>query len=301
MTAPVRSVTAIVLAGRRDGQVDPLAAAAGLADKCLVPVAGKPMIAHVLGALAAAPEISRIIVSTNDPGGLQVVDEVRSMVASGDLQVSAAQNNLVDSLLEAVAGARYPVLVTTADNALLTAEAITEFVSGAMETDVAVAFTRRHSVLAAHPDGQRRFYKFSDDSYSNCNTYWIGSGKALDIAEVFRSGGQFAKHPLRIVEAFGLINLLRFHYGIGSLDAAFKRFSRRFGFRIKAVILSDGAVAIDVDNERTRAVAETILMARCQVATPQAHDRVDNIVPIAAGREIRAAGSSVDMLIAPDP
>lgn len=277
MTTTSLRVTAIVLAGRRDGQVDPLAAAAGLTDKCLVPVAGQPMIAYVLGALDAAPQIARIIVSINEPGMLDDVAEVRSLIASGKLHVSAAQDNLVDSVLDAVSGERYPILVTTADNALLTPGAIGEFFAGAIGRDVAVAFARRQSVLAAHPEGQRRFYKFSDDSYSNCNTYWIGSAKALDIAEVFRSGGQFAKHPLRIVEAFGLINLLRFHYGIGSLSAAFSRFSRRFSVDMQAVILSDGAAAVDVDNERTRAVAEMILMSRDVVATPTHARGVCNI------------------------
>jgi len=71
-----------------------------------------------------------------------------------------------------------------------------------------------------------------------------------------------------------LINLLRFHYGIGSLGAAFRRFSRRFRLDMKAVILSDGAVAIDVDNERTRDVAETILMSRRSVAPQRTPDQL---------------------------
>lgn len=255
-------VTAVVMAGRRDGQVDPLAQAAGLTDKCMVPVGGKPMIAHVVAALSHAPQIGRIIVSVNDPSVLHSLDEVQALQASGKLVVTKSEANLVDSLLASVRAARFPILITTADNALLSAGAAGEFIAGASASEVAVAFTRRDSVLAAHPDGQRRFYKFSDDSYSNCNMYWLGNAAALEVAEVFRSGGQFAKHPLRIVEAFGLINLLRFHYGIGTLDAAFQRFSRRFRMAMRPVILSDGAVAIDVDNPRTLAVTETILAKR---------------------------------------
>jgi GTP:adenosylcobinamide-phosphate guanylyltransferase len=257
-----RKVTALVLAGRREGHVDPLAAAAGLADKCLVPVAGRPMILHVLDAIEATPQIDRIIVSVNDATLLEGLPEVRAMQASGRLVVSVARANLVDSLLTAIAGAPFPVFVTTADNTLLTANAASQFIAAAAQADVAVAFARQQSVLAAHPEGQRRFYKFSDDSYSNCNTYWLGGPAALEVAEVFRSGGQFAKHPLRIIEAFGFLNLLRFHYGVGTLDAAFGRFSRRFGLAIRAIVLDDGAVAIDVDNARTLAVTETIMAAR---------------------------------------
>jgi GTP:adenosylcobinamide-phosphate guanylyltransferase len=268
-----RQITALVLAGRREGQVDPLAAAAGLADKCLIPIGGQPMILHVVDALAAVPQIGTILVSINDPATLDELAPVRALQDSGKLVVTTARANLVDSVVAAVEAAPFPVLVTTADNALLTPAAVAQFIAAAGQADVAVAFARRQSVFAAHPEGQRRFYKFSDESYSNCNTYWLGSGSALEVAEVFRSGGQFAKHPLRIVEAFGLLNLLRFHYGIGTLEAAFDRFSRRFGQTIKPVILDDGAVAIDVDNQRTLVITQEIFGQRAEADAAAAENR----------------------------
>ncbi|WP_420140918.1 NTP transferase domain-containing protein [Sphingomonas sp.] len=255
------------MAGRREGTIDPLAAAAGLADKCLVPVAGRPMIAHVLTALAAAPSIGRIIVSINDPALSDAVPEARALIATGKLVAVRARHNLVDSLFAAIAGAPFPVLVTTGDNVLLTPDAIAAIDRGAAHCSVAVAFTRRDSVLAAHPDGQRRFYRFRDDAYSNCNAYWIGTPSALAAAEVFRSGGQFAKHPWRIVRAFGLYNLIAFRFGLGTLAGAFGRFSRRFGFPIRPIILEDGTAAIDVDNGRTLAVAEAIIADRAACDT----------------------------------
>lgn len=261
-TAEVHGTTAIVMAGRREGYVDPLAAVAGLSDKCVVPVAGRPMIAHVLATLGAVPELEKVIVSINDSALLDDIGEAQALRAQGRLVTVAARTNLVDSLLAAVDGAEFPIFITTADNVLLTPAATSEFLRGAQGAGVAVAFARRASVLAAHPDGQRRFYRFADDSYSNCNSYWIGDRQALKAAEVFRSGGQFAKHPARIVQALGLLNLLRFRFGIGTLDQAFGRFSRRFRLTIRPVILSDGAVAIDVDNARTLDVVEDILASR---------------------------------------
>lgn len=275
MTPALGTTTAIVMAGRREGDADPLALAAGIGDKCLVPVAGKPMIAHVLDTLGAAPQIGRIIVSVNDPAILDDVEAARALKAQGRLTVSRSRTNLVDSVMAAVGEATFPILITTADNVLLTPAALSEFFDGAARTEaeVAVAFARRDSVIAAHPDGQRRFYRFAEDSYSNCNSYWIGNHRALDVAEVFRTGGQFAKHPLRIVQAFGLINLLRFHYGIGTLEAAFARFSRRFGLKMQAIILTDGSVAIDVDNARTLGVAEAIFADRAAGAERTAQVR----------------------------
>lgn len=270
MSSAHGTTTAIVMAGRREGAADPLALAAGIDDKCVLQVGDKPMIAHVLDTLGQTPQIGRIIVSVNDPAVLDDVEAARILKAQGRLTVSRSRTNLVDSVMAAVSEAAFPIFITTADNVLLTPAALGEFFDGTAQVgaEVAVAFARRESVIAAHPDGQRRFYRFAEDSYSNCNSYWIGNHRALDVAEVFRTGGQFAKHPLRIVQAFGLLNLLRFHYGIGTLDAAFARFSRRFGLKMHAIILTDGSVAIDVDNARTLGVAEAILADRAVAAQP---------------------------------
>jgi GTP:adenosylcobinamide-phosphate guanylyltransferase len=262
--APVGTMTALILAGRRGNTLDPLAAAAGVSHKCVVPIAGRPMIAHVLDTLAASDAIRAIIVSVDDVAMLQGVPEVRRLIESGMLRLVQAEPNLVDSIVAAAEDAAFPLLVTTADNVLLDAASVSAIHRDARRAsaDIAVAFARREAVLAAHPDGQRRFYRFSDGAYSNCNSYWIGSRDALKAAEVFRQGGQFAKHPLRIVHAFGLMNLIRFRFGIGSLDAAFRRFSRRFRLAVRAAIFDNGGVAIDVDNERTHDIAEQLLRER---------------------------------------
>src|SRR6187399_329860 len=60
---PDRPAVAIVLAGQRNGAVNPLAVRAGVSHKCLVPIGGKPLIAHVLGTLVALPELAEIRIS----------------------------------------------------------------------------------------------------------------------------------------------------------------------------------------------------------------------------------------------
>lgn len=268
MSAWGQQATALVLAGRRPGVVDPLAAAEGLDLKCLVPVAGQLMIAHVLQALAASARIGNILVSVNDAPALAALPQFALLQRQGRLSFIPAQDDLAGSVEAAVAGARYPVLITTADNVLLTADTVSSFVSQAEDqgAEIAVAFATQAAVLAAHGDGQRRFYNFGDGAYSNCNLYWVRDCGALGAVKVFRRGGQFAKHPMRILRAFGLLNLIRFRFGIGTLRAAFLRFSRRFGVAIRPVILADGAVAIDVDNDRTLRIAEDLLRDRWREA-----------------------------------
>lgn len=257
---------ALVLAGRRDGSLDALAAAHGVADKCLVPVLGTPCIEHVLQALAAAPEIGNVVVSINDPAILDGLPTSDRLMAEGRLTALRAEHNLAESVLAAAKHAQFPLLVTTADNVLMTPESIALMIAGAGDADAAAAFARKADILAAHPEGQRRFYEFADDGYSNCNTYWIGRPEVLRVVEIFREGGQFAKNPRRVIAAFGLVNTLMFRQGWLSLAGAFARISKRMKVRLTPVVFADGSYAIDVDNERTHACA-TEIMARRRAAT----------------------------------
>lgn len=260
----LRRQSAIVLAGRRADRPEPLAEMHGVSDKCLVPLRGRPLIEHVVSTLASSATIGRIIVSVNDPGIITGLPLCGELIRAGRLEAIASRGNLAESVMEASKLSGTPVLVTTADNVLLTHDAIRDILHGGQgaAADAAVGFARRADVLATHPDGQRRFYTFADDGYSNCNLYWIGNDLAMLAANVFRSGGQFAKNPLRIASTFGLLNLIRFLLGLGSLEACLDRISAHLGLSIVPVVLEDGALAIDVDNARTYRVADELMAQR---------------------------------------
>lgn len=252
--------TIIVLAAQRGGRLDPLAAEAGVTHKCLVPIGGRPLLAHVLAALGEAEGIESIRISV-EPGA---DDSLRPIVAAAGRPAIfvAAADNIADSVHAAAMGTAGPVVVTTADNVLLTAAAVRQMMGRlAGGDDAVVAFARKEAVLAAHPEGQRRFYKFRDGEFSNCNLYGL-SQRGLGLAETFREGGQFAKNPMRIARAFGFLNLLLLRFGLVPLDKAMKRLSRRFRVRVSALVLADGAHAIDVDNRRTYDIAAALLDRR---------------------------------------
>ena len=117
----------------------------------------------------------------------------------------------------------------------------------------------RASVLSAHPEGQRRFYKFKDGEFSNCNLYGLSDSSALAAADFFRGGGQFAKKASRIVQAFGFFNLLLLRFHLVSLPSGLNRIAKRIGLSISPVILIDGTQAIDVDNDRTYAIVDQLM------------------------------------------
>ena len=261
--------TILILAGRRPGVADPLAAAHGLDDKCLVPVAGAPMVLHVLRA-AIASDARKILVSTHNAALAELLAGDLAGIDASRVRLVLSAGNLADSVLTAADGADFPMLVTTADACLLSASTIAEIDAAAKAAgaDAAVGLARKADVLGVHPDGQRRFYALSDVEVSNCNAYWLGSAKALRAAEAFRGGGQFIKQPWRIARAFGVINLLRFRFGLGPLHVVFDRLGRHMRLKLVPVLVSDGAAAIDVDNERSHRVTQEVMAARAASREP---------------------------------
>jgi GTP:adenosylcobinamide-phosphate guanylyltransferase len=262
MTEP--QPTILILAGQRLGRVDPLATAHGLEHKCLVPLLGRPLIAYVLDAVDAAFPDARIIVSINDPRALDGEPEARRFFEAGRLATVASAKNLLESVIAAAGEATFPLLVTTGDNVLATAEALRGFHDFALreQADAAALFARKEDILAAHPEGQPRFWKLRDGEFSGCNTFWMRDRGALGVGEIFRGGGQFLKFPKRFIAAFGLANLIGFRLGLFTVRGLLARVSRRFGKRIKVQIAKDGRLAIDVDTEFSHLVAERLLRAR---------------------------------------
>ena len=263
MTDP-HPVTALVMAGRRSGALDPLAARAGVAQKAVVPIDGKPLIAHTIEAVAAARHVGPIRVVAHETEEIAAVPLIAKLRDTGRLSFVEGRHNLVDSVMAGAEGADFPIMLTTADNVLVTGEGYDAFIAAARASGAgaAAALARKEDVQAADPQGQSRFYRFRDGEFSNCNTYWIGGPEALSAAEIFRNGGQFVKYPVRIARAFGIMNLLRFKLGNGDRAKLFAQLSRRFGFKLDGIVLENGEFAIDVDNERTYAVAEKLLKKR---------------------------------------
>jgi GTP:adenosylcobinamide-phosphate guanylyltransferase len=258
--AEPRGYTIIVLAAQRGGRLDPLAAEAGVTHKCLVPIRGRPLLAHVLAALAELDGVDSIRIAV-EPGAEEML---RPIVEASGLPVAfvAAAETIPDSVYAAAEGSAGPLVITTADNVLLTPAAVRQVADRLADgDDTVIALARKEDVLSAHPEGQRRFYRFRDGEFSNCNLYGL-SRRGLALAETFREGGQFAKNPMRIARAFGFLNLVLLRYGLLTLDRATQRLGRRFGVRVSGLVLEDGAHAIDVDNQRTYKIAAELLDRR---------------------------------------
>lgn len=257
-------VTALLLAGKRSGALDPLAENSGAAQKCVVPVAGKPLIEHTALALSECANVGEIRIVAHEADEIAAIPLIARLVAEGRVTFHSGAHNLVDSIFAGARGAAFPMIVTTADNCLWKPADYAEFIDHALAAtaDAGAALARKEDVQAADPRGQAKFYQFADGGFSNCNTYWVGNENALRAAEVMRGGGQFVKHPARIAKAFGVMNLVRFYLGNGTREKLFGQVGRRMGLRMEPVVMSNGYCAIDVDNQRTWEVTDRLLRER---------------------------------------
>ncbi len=263
-------VTVIVLAAQRTGVVNPLATRAGVSHKCLVPICGRPLIEHVMEVLTTRPAIEAIRVVL-EPDGQQAVSPVLDPFRERGIPIELVDSdaNIVESVIAATKGEDKTFIVTTADNVLLTPEGFEQARSTLATCDGIISLTTRERVWAIHRQGQRGFYDFRDHGYASCNLFGINGRKSLAAAEVFREGGQFMSNKGRMVRAFGLFNIILMGLKLITLPQGMRRLGKRFGLDLKPVVFEDGALAVDVDNERTYAVAEWVLGQRLGMDIPK--------------------------------
>ncbi|CAN5169318.1 nucleotidyltransferase family protein [soil metagenome] len=242
-------ITAIVLAGERPGG-DPLATAFGVAAKALIPVGGVPMVDRVVAALENCAEIERVIVVGGD-----ALAAVRNNVAP-------ARSTIAETVGEIVGQGRFPLLVTTADHALLNAEMIAAFVAGARGNDLAVAVVERKTLLAAYPYNKRTWLPFRGGAYSGANLFWIGSARVRPVLDVWAAVEQKRKRGRALLSAFGPAVLIGTALRLLTIQGALARVGRRFGLKAAAVVLPQAEACIDVDTVADHTLVETIMAAR---------------------------------------
>jgi len=254
--------SAIVLAGVRPRD-DGFASTYGVAAKALIPVAGEPMVARVVRTLLACPSIERILLlaQTLEPlrsGGLAWIG------AEPKVSLAESASGIARSIAARAGSAQapFPLLVTTADHALLNVDMVETFLADSGETDVAVGLVERRTLEAAYPDNQRTWLRFSDGAYSGANLFALRTEAAHAGLELWASVEQDRKKARKLMLRFGPMLALRALTRTISLDAAIDKIGRRVGFTAKAVRLPFAEAAIDVDKPSDLELAENILRER---------------------------------------
>ncbi|MFS0736585.1 nucleotidyltransferase family protein [Sphingomonas sp. 1P06PA] len=257
--------TAIVLAGERPGG-DPFAAASGASLKAAIRVQGVALLDHVVAALRSVPAIGDIVILAQDIDALSASDmewtrdprRVRLVRSGRGIAASV-------SAITGTAEAPWPILVTTADNALLTPDRIRAFLDQAGDTDITVGVGERAIVEQVFPQTSRTWLKFRDGHYSGANLFALRSPRASGVLAKWAKIESDRKKGLKLVASFGPLLLLRALTRTIDFADAIARAANRLGCTAKPVIL-DAEAPIDVDKPADLALVEQIMAARAAAA-----------------------------------
>lgn len=255
----------VVLAAGR-GANDPMAGAFATEHKCLIPVGGIPMLARVLRALLVCRSIGDILVSVESPSVIEEALNAVDIDHGGRVSFIRSREHASASVgvaAEAL-GMQRPVLVTTADHALLSPQMIDFFCQTSIDTqaDVTVGLEHAELLLGTYPDAKRTFIKFSDGGYSGCNLFSLVTPTAINAVHFWRKVERDRKKPWRLVKAFGWRQLLMYLTGRMSLDEAMEEASTLLGVKARAISMPFADAAIDVDKPADLDAVERILAAR---------------------------------------
>ncbi len=249
--------SAVLLAGSRpkhavDGSLI-------MSDKALLPVSGVPMLLRPLAALLESDRIDDVLVVGQEPERLRAI-----LPANDRVRAAQSQRTIADTLVHLIATdeVRFPVLVTTADHALLSVEMISQFCDQAAGADVAIGVVEERVMVERFPQSKRTWVGFKGGRYSGANLFAFGSVKALGAVDRWRSVEQDRKKGWKVLAALGPALLMGAVLKLRTLAQSLDSVAAKLGMTIRAVEMSDARAAIDVDKPSDLALVEAILEGR---------------------------------------
>lgn len=249
--------TALLLAGSRPGR-DAFAERYGAKIKALIPIAGEPMVLRPLRALLTSKHIEMVRILTQEPDLIAPV-----LPDAPGWSVEPSSGTIAETLESlCVAGnVRWPMLVTTADHALLDVGMIDQFCAEAEGADLAIGVVAKSALQRRLPQSRRTWIGLRHGKYTGANLFAFGSPRAMKAVELWRSVEQDRKKGWRLLLALGwpgLLGLLR----LRTLDQTLEAMGRRLGLGIRAVRLDDPLAAVDVDKPLDHDLVTAILERR---------------------------------------
>jgi GTP:adenosylcobinamide-phosphate guanylyltransferase len=252
----------VILAGDRQPN-DPVALQAGVSCKALTPVSGRAMVLRVLDALEGAHDVSTPILVGPSMTAVKENAELAERLRSNQAQWMAPQETPSTSAFIALQSLPedVPVLLTTADHALLTPEMLDHFCSKARESgcDVVAGVARHELVAEAFPGSKRTVTRLNDGGYCGCNLFAFMTPQGRMAADFWRKVEKERKKPLRVIKIIGWTTVLRYLMGRLSLGQALDRLSKKMQLRVGVVQMPFAEAAVDVDKIEDLVLVESIL------------------------------------------
>ena len=250
--------TAIVLAGSRPG-TDPFAAAHGTDLKALIPVGGMPMVRRPVVALLLSKQITAVQVVA------QQAERIAEALPKNERLTVAASQGTIAATLAALCtdkATRWPLLVTTADHALLDAPMIEDFCGRAVGADIAIGVVERKTLLARLPESRRTWIPFKGGAYSGANLFWLGGPQVLPAIGLWRGVEQDRKKGWKLLWQLGPSVFAGAMLRLLTIDQVLERIGRRLGVTMRVAVMRDPLACVDVDKQADLELVECLVKER---------------------------------------
>lgn len=224
--------------------------------KALIPVAGEPIVLRPVRALLQSPSVSRLVIFSQAPDRLSkiVPEDPRIRFLKSGRTIAETMLSICDD-----AGTQWPLVVTTADHALLEPDIVEEFLRGAQDSDIAIGVVERANLIKRLPQSRRTWLRFRSGAYTGANLFALRSAAVRPAIELWRSVEQDRKKAWRIMSLLGPVLLFLVGLRVLSLEDVLDRLGARLGLGLKAVALSNPLAGVDVDKAADHELVEGII------------------------------------------
>lgn len=255
-----KSISGVVLAGQRSKE-SALLRKANVSLEIMVPVAGKASLVRVLDALRDSSLVQPRVLVGPDADMLAETEAASRLIHEYQVEWIPPAEDPASSAIIGAETLQYPVLVTTADHALLTPEVVDRFCSAALneEADFFCALVPFELVQNAYPKSRRTVLRFSDEPCCGANLFFIKNSLGIRAFEFWREMQQYRKRPYIVALKLGLIFFSKYILRRLSLEVAMTRLSELAGCKLGVIKLEAARVAIDVDSIEDWRLAESIV------------------------------------------
>lgn len=256
------SVVAVVTAGWNPREDNPLAEYTQGKSKALIPIAGKPMIAYVVDALAGSHYIQHIVVVALDPAAevqfsvpVEYVPDAGGILANTEAGLQCAQSHYPD--LDAV-------LLSSSDVPTITPVIVDAFIKECFRTDHDLYYSLvERSVMESRFPGSRRSYiHLREGDVAGGDLFLIRPSIDLGQRDLWQNLAGSRKNALRQARMFGLWPLFKLVIRRLSLAEAEQRGSKVLNVRGRAIPFPYAEVGMDVDKPFQLEIVRAELEAR---------------------------------------
>jgi NDP-sugar pyrophosphorylase family protein len=262
------SVVAVITAGWSPKEGDPLAEHTRGRPKALIPIAGKPMISHVVEAVAGSRYVQHVVIVALEPTiKAQFPVPVDYVPDAGDI-LSNAESGLRYAL------DRYPnlnaILLSSSDVPTVTPSIVDAFVEECFHTDHDLYYTVvERSVMEARFPGSRRSYvHLREGDFAGGDIILIRPSLDITRRDLWEELAQARKSALRQARIIGLWTFFRLAARRLSLAETQRRVCKVLNVRGRVIPFPHAEIGMDVDKPSQLDIVRAEMEGRVATAAP---------------------------------